>query len=140
MSQITPSMNAILSLATLQSKLLKRVDLQMSVHGISFTEYLVMYHLNNAPKKTLRRIELAESIGLSASGVTRVLAPMEKIKLVQKEANPRDARVSMVKLSNTGKTIFKDSTLSFKHIADQALQSLSSKDVNCLLSLTEKLS
>lgn len=50
----------------------------------------------------MRRIDLADSVGLSPSAVTRLLAPMEKPGLVEKEANPRDARVSLVKLSTAG--------------------------------------
>ena len=65
-------------LAELQNRLLKRVDQYLSVHGISFSEFLVLYHLSQAPNMTMRRIDLAECIGLTASGVTRLLNPMEK--------------------------------------------------------------
>ncbi len=65
-----------------------------------------MDRLYQAADEAMRRIDLAESVGLSASGVTRLLLPMQKIGLVQKEQNPRDARVSLVKLTETGKQIF----------------------------------
>ena len=74
-------MKLVMSLSALHSKMLKRLESQLSIHGISFTEFLVMYQLNQAPGNTMRRIELAENIGLSASGVTRLLAPMEKRKM-----------------------------------------------------------
>lgn len=51
----------------------------------------------------MRRIDLAEKIGLTASGVTRILLPMEKIGLVSREINERDARVSYVLLASGGK-------------------------------------
>ena len=86
-------MKLVIELSALHSSVLKRIESQLSIHGISFTEFLVMHRLSAAPSKTLRRIDLAESVGLSASGVTRVLKPMEKIHLVEKESNPRDARV-----------------------------------------------
>ena len=95
--------NLIISIAKLHSQLLKRVDQQLSVHGISFTEFLVMHHLYDAPNKTMRRIDLAECIGFSASGVTRLVNPMEKNHLVRKEINARDARVSLVRLSTIGR-------------------------------------
>jgi DNA-binding MarR family transcriptional regulator len=52
----------------------------------------------------MRRIDLAEKVGLTASGVTRLLAPMEKVGLVRREKNADDARVSEVSLAPGGKT------------------------------------
>lgn len=129
----------IIALAFLQTQLLKQVDNHLSPHGISFSEFMVMYYLNNAPKKTMRRIDLAENIGLSASGVTRLLNPMEKIKLVQKELNPRDARVSLVKLSGAGEQIFNDAMVSFEQSAESILKPLNSKQIASLFELTKAL-
>ncbi len=72
----------ILCFTNLHSQLLRRIDQHLSLHGISFSEFLGMYNLNDAPKMTMRRIDLAESIGLSASGVTRLVNPMKKNRLV----------------------------------------------------------
>ncbi len=129
----------IISMATLNANLLKKIDPQLSVHGISFTEFLILHHLNKAPKMTMRRIDLAESIGLSASGVTRLLNPMEKNHLVQKESNPRDARVSLVKLSETGASLFEDAWNSFQLITDSILAALSDKQTETLSTLIGKL-
>lgn len=132
-------MKLVMDLSTLQSKLLKRVDSQLSIHGISFTEFMVMYKLSSAANHTMRRIELAESISLSASGVTRLLLPMEKIRLVEKEVNPRDARVSLVRLSDAGKQLLKDAMVSFEHGTETLMQSLSAAQVQQFLKLAEKL-
>jgi len=136
---ITPTMKLVMDLSTLQSKILKRVDSQLSIHGISFTEFMVMYSLSNAPNNTMRRIELAESIGLSASGVTRLLLPMEKIRLVQKEVNPRDARVSLVKLSSAGKQLFENALVGFEQSTSSIMQEMNAKQIQQFLKLTEKL-
>lgn len=129
----------LISLALLQAKHLKKIDNQLSVHGISFSEFLVMHYLNNAPNKTMRRIDLAENICLSASGVTRLLNPMEKIKLVQKETNPRDARVSLVKLSEVGEQVYNDAVLSFEQSAETILKPLNADQISNLSSLTNAL-
>ena len=139
MLSITPAMELVMALSSLQSRLLKKTDLSLSAHGISFTEFMVMYHLNAAPSKTMRRIDLAESIGLSASGVTRLLIPMEKIKLVQKEANPRDARVSLVKLSKTGERVFKEAFVSVEESANSSTQPLDSRQLAKFLQLAKVL-
>ena len=136
---ISQNVELIIKLSALQTRFLKRIDTQLSVHGISFTEFLVMYHLNKSQNKTMRRIELAENIGLSASGVTRLLIPMEKIGLIKKEANPRDARVSLVTLTDSGEGIYKDSEKSFNLGAESLMQMLNEKQVNKLIELTEAL-
>jgi len=130
-------MELVMVLSTLQSQLLKKIDSRLSAHGISFTELIVMYHLQTAPSKTMRRIDLAESVGLSASGITRLLAPMEKNRLVRKELNPRDARVSLVKLSKTGERILEESFVSFEDSADTLLQALDPVQLGKFLELAK---
>jgi len=98
-----------------------------------------MNELDAAPDKTLRRIELADSIGITASGVTRLLAPMEKIKLISKLSNPRDARVSLVKLSKVGEQLFKDASVSFMHEVKLLMHPLSGAQLDKLNELTKRL-
>lgn len=74
-----------------------------SLGGLGFNELIILYHLDQAENKRLRRIDLAEKIGLTASGVTRILLPMEKVGYVKKEMNKEDARVSLVLLAPGGK-------------------------------------
>lgn len=131
--------NFLVSQSLLQNKLQKKIDVQLSLHGISFTEYQVMRHLANAPQQTMRRIELADCVGISASGVTRLLAPMEKSRLVEKLANPRDARMSLVKLSKPGATLFEDASVSFGHCAQSLASALSAKQLETLIELSSRL-
>lgn len=128
-----------ISLATLQSHLLKKIDQNLSVHGISFSEFLVLHHLQGAPNMTMRRIDLAECVGLSASGITRLVNPMQKNHLVQKEVNARDARVSLVQLSETGEEMYSNATLSVEQCSDDLLKPLSNKQITTLLTLTKSL-
>ncbi len=139
MSQQSLGPKFVIQNALLASKLSKRVDGQLSAHGISFTEYMIMHHLNGSPLKTMRRIELAEHVGISASGVTRLIAPMEKIKIVEKEANPRDARQSLVKLSKTGQQLYKDASTSFEHCANSQLEALSENQLEKLIELNARV-
>lgn len=139
MISITPAMQFAMDLSRLQAKVLKRVDAGLSIHGISFTEFLVMYQLSKSPGNTLRRIDLAERIGLSASGITRLLIPMEKIGLVKKEENPRDARVSLVRLSKAGAQLLEDASVSFGHSADSLVQAIDDGRLKQVAQVVEKL-
>ena len=123
----------------LATKLAKKVDGQLSIHGISFTEFMIMYYIDRSVMKTMRRIEIAESVGISASGVTRLLAPMEKIGIVERESNPRDARQSLVKLSKAGQRLYKDASVSFEDCSKSMLQSLSGNQLEKLIELSSKL-
>lgn len=102
MTKINSSIQFCFDIAKFQTKLSRRLDARLG--GIGFNELAILYHLNQADEQKMRRIDLAEEIGLTASGVTRLLLPMEKIGLIKKEINERDARVSYVKLAPGGKT------------------------------------
>jgi len=129
----------IIQHARLTHKFLRRMDSALSLHGISFSEYMILYYLDSAPQKTMRRIDLAEQVGISASGVTRMLAPMEKIGLVEKQANPRDARVSLVKLSTAGQTVFEDTSVIFSHTAKSLTHQLTNDQIKKMLGFTSQL-
>ena len=136
---MTNATDFILLNTLLNTKLQKGVEDQLNIHGISFTEFMIMHQLMQAPNHTLRRIELADQISITASGVTRVLAPMEKIKLVEKQANPRDARVSLVRLSETGERIYTEALVSFEHSAEVLMGNISAGQLDEMLKLSGKL-
>jgi len=106
-----------------------------SIHGIGLTEYMVLHNLVNAPNKVLRRIDLAESVGRTASGVTRMLMPMEKLGLINKEASPRDARASLVKITSVGEQIFNDASSTLNQKSEQLLDRLDRKQIDTFLNL-----
>lgn len=80
---------------------------------------MILLHLSRAPEQKLRRVDLAEKVGLSASAVTRKLAPLEKIGMVKREENARDARVSFVKLAKGGKKTLKEALNSAEMAASE---------------------
>lgn len=119
----------VLSVINLQSKIQKRIGRALSAHGIGLSDYLVLKQLYTAPNQKVRRSDLAEQVGLSPSGVTRLLNPMEKMGLVKKQENPRDARVSLVALTTAGITIYEDAQVSFKHASVALLEPLDEKEL-----------
>ncbi|NUS72772.1 MAG: MarR family transcriptional regulator [Corynebacteriales bacterium] len=87
-----------------QGSIARRLDQAIGpVHGISFNELLVLAHLERAPGGKLRRVDLAERLGITASGVTRALAPMERLELVRREPDPRDGRIGYAVLTTVGR-------------------------------------
>jgi len=101
MKKINSSLQFFINLARAQNVMSRRFDGKLG--GLGFNELVILWHLSQAPDEKMRRIDLAEKIGLTASGVTRILLPMEKVGLIKKETNHQDARVSAVMLAVGGK-------------------------------------
>lgn len=100
---LSPRAATLLNLWQVSEQLSQRIDKTLgSLHGVSYVEFMVLLHLASSPAGHLRRVDLAVALGRSASGITRLLKPMEKIGLVSRAEAGRDARVSLVKLSEAG--------------------------------------
>jgi len=136
---ISSEAELLIKLTSLQSKIQKKLGGSLSLHGISFTEYFVLRQLAGTPGKKMRRIDLAREVGLTPSGITRLLNPMEKIGLVTKEKAARDARVSFVAITNSGEKILKDASTTFNEAAKTLLSPINSKERELLSGITTKL-
>ena len=139
MSRESVSSELVIKNALLAAKLSKKAGNNLSAHGISFSEFLVMHYLYNSRLGAVPRIELADYISMSASGITRLMAPLEKNHIIDKVANPRDARQSLVKLSKTGRRLFEEAVASFEHIAGELVVGLSQAEQKKLLALYAKV-
>ncbi|MFA3792814.1 MarR family winged helix-turn-helix transcriptional regulator [Aliiglaciecola sp. SL4] len=139
MKQLTDAMLLLTNLNLASIKLNKKLDRSLGVHGISFSEYMALHFLAEQPSHTMSRIALAESLGMTASGVTRMLNPLEKIHLIEKQINPRDARVSLVQLSETGVSLYADASVTFKHFSEHLLSDLRQYQMESVLDVLKKL-
>ncbi|MEE9375711.1 MAG: MarR family transcriptional regulator [Rhizobiaceae bacterium] len=83
------------------------------VHGISVNEMFLLMQLEQAPLQKLPRVELAKRLNTSASTVTRMAAPMEKLGLVSRQSDERDARLAFVVLTEAGATRVSEARTTF---------------------------
>lgn len=81
-----------------------------AIRGISFAEYRLLRALLDAPESQASRVELAYAVGLTPSGVTRALRPLEKLGLVSTVKNQRDARLAMAALTSAGQELVNDAS------------------------------
>lgn len=86
-------------------------------HGVSYADLQILLHLGAAERGRMRRVDLAAALGLSASGVTRALGPLERIGLVEREKDPRDARVAYAALTGTARELLDGMTSSAEEVA-----------------------
>ena len=108
-----------LKLARVQAQVNRELDRHSGSFG--WTGFQVLYYLAEAQGLRMRRIDLAEKLALTASGITRLLLPMEKIGLVERETCDGDARVSFVKLTKAGKTHLSECMEDVELVADELL-------------------
>ncbi len=73
----------------------------LAEHGLSINDYEALLQLADNPAG-LRRVDLAEKLLLTASGVTRLLEGLEAAGLVAKRSCETDARVTYAVLTDDG--------------------------------------
>ena len=71
-------------------------------HGLTLNDYEVLLRLSRAPERKMRRVDLAEQVLLTASGITRLLDGLQASGYVDKAACSSDARVTYAVLTDAG--------------------------------------
>lgn len=77
-------------------------DLQ-ATHGLTVTDFEVLRHLAGEEDGQMRRVDLAQRIGLTPSGITRLLDGLQRAGLVAKAACPSDGRVTYAQITPEGR-------------------------------------
>jgi DNA-binding MarR family transcriptional regulator len=99
-----------------------RFDAELgAVHGIGLSDLRILAALDRASGKRLRRVDLANQLGLTASGVTWLLRPLERRRLVASERDERDARASYATLARGGRELLGDALPTAARIAGELL-------------------
>jgi DNA-binding MarR family transcriptional regulator len=135
------SLPAVIALLRAHARIEERFGNALgSIHGLSLKELLLLMHLAAAPKLRLSRIELARRLHVSASTVTRMTAPLEKIRAVGRQADPRDARLAYVVLTPAGQRLATDARATLERLAEGLFQDRWSKaEIATLADLTGRL-
>src|SRR5436305_5404725 len=74
----------------------------LAEHGLTVNDYDVLVQLADAPEHALRRVDLAERVVLTPSGITRLLEGLERSGFVSKRRCDTDARVTYAELTDAG--------------------------------------
>lgn len=81
-------------------------------HGLSINDFEALLHLSRAEECALRRVDLAERLSLTASGVTRLLDGLERAGYVAKRNCERDGRVTYAVLTDAGREKLQEASCS----------------------------
>ncbi|MEW2268998.1 MarR family winged helix-turn-helix transcriptional regulator [Streptomyces griseofuscus] len=139
---MSDALDAALRLVRVQAALVRRFDARLGgLHGVSLADFTLLLRLGQAPGGRMRRVDLAEALGLTASGVTRALAPLERIGLVTREPDARDARVAYASLTGTGRARLKEMLATAEETAEDlfAAPAWGEEEVPLLASLLTRL-
>ncbi|HXV58509.1 MAG TPA: MarR family transcriptional regulator [Gaiellaceae bacterium] len=71
-------------------------------HGVGLNDFEALVLLAGAEERRLRRVDLARQLGLTPSGITRLLDGLEEAGLVARAACPVDRRVVYAQLTDAG--------------------------------------
>jgi DNA-binding MarR family transcriptional regulator len=85
-------------------------------HGLTINDYEALLHLAKAEDRRMRRVDLAERLILTASGVTRLLDGLERAGYVDRDACASDRRVSYAVLTDAGREKLREASKT--HVAD----------------------
>jgi DNA-binding MarR family transcriptional regulator len=87
------------------SALVKQLDAELSTaHKLPLSSYEVLLNLEAAPGKKRRMAELADSVLLSRSGMTRLVDRLEKDGLLRRDTCTDDGRGAYAVLTDKGAT------------------------------------
>jgi DNA-binding MarR family transcriptional regulator len=91
------------------ASLVRDLDRELEqAHGLPLTHYEVLLYLDNAPDRRMRMSDLAASVLLSQSGVTRLVDRLEQSGLVVRRPCADDRRVLWAALTNAGRACLEE--------------------------------
>jgi DNA-binding MarR family transcriptional regulator len=137
----TPHLELLLGLNRAHAVMSRHFDAKLgAVHGIGLTELQLLRTLASAPEHRLRRSDLAHQLGVTPSGVTWMLRPLTKRRLVTNNPDPADARASFAVLTEPGRRLAADALLTARHLATDLLApQLKGHDVGAITDLMGRL-
>ena len=75
----------------------------VAAHGLTINDYEVLLRLSRADGNRMRRVDLAQEVLLTPSGITRLLEGLQRGGLVERVACKDDLRVSYAQLTPAGR-------------------------------------
>ena len=103
LSEQSNAVESFVSLLRAYSHATRVLNAQLTAdHGLTISDYEVLLRLSRAPDRRMRRVDLAEQVLLTASGITRLLDGLERSGYVERGACDSDRRVVYAVLTDDG--------------------------------------
>lgn len=96
-------MRSFVALVRAHAAVTRQLSAQLSAdHGLTLSDFEVLLRLAGASDRRMRRVDLAEEVLLTASGITRLLDGLERAGYVERAACASDRRVVYAVLTDAG--------------------------------------
>jgi DNA-binding MarR family transcriptional regulator len=113
----TPETQTWVALLRAHASSIRRFNAELvGEHGLTLNDYEVLLHLSRADGRRLRRVDLAERVLLTPSGITRLLEGLERSGYVERASCDSDARVTYAQLTDEGEAKLREAAET--HVAD----------------------
>jgi DNA-binding MarR family transcriptional regulator len=111
LSEQAVSVESFVSLVRAYTHVTRELNAQLTGdHGLTISDYEVLLRLSRAPERRLRRVDLAQQVLLTASGITRLLDGLERQGFVARAACDSDRRVVYAVLTDDGAAKLRDAS------------------------------
>ena len=140
-TQTPPQLEAWVSFLRAHAAITRELSVQLQrEHGLTLNDYEVLLRLSRADERRLRRVDLAQRVLLTASGITRLLDGLERSGFVCKETCATDARVSYAKLTDEGLEKLKRASIThLRGVDEQFVARYSAPELVTLAELLSRL-
>jgi DNA-binding MarR family transcriptional regulator len=119
-------LETLLSLSKAHATAARQLELRLAAHhGLGFSELRLLRAIAAAPERSARPTDLAASLDITASGVTRAVLPLEKRGIVKRAVDAVDARASRISLTAAGRTLLEHASATAADSAARLLRRLS---------------
>lgn len=141
LSQQPVSVSAFAALLRAHAAATRRLNAQLTVdHGLTISDFEVLLRLADAPDRRMRRVDLAQQVILTASGITRLLDGLERAGCVERDSCASDRRVVYAVLTDAGLAKLREAAAShFAQIDDLLGARFDTEELDQLTSLLLRL-
>lgn len=116
LSEQSSAVRAFVALVRAHAAAIRQLNAQLTRdHGLTINDYEVLLRLARAPERRMRRVDLADEVLLTASGITRLLDGLERAGFVERGSCDSDRRVVYAVLTDAGHEKLR--TASTTHVA-----------------------
>lgn len=102
-----------------QVRLLRVLHAEFPEDTLTFNEYDVLFNLSREPNRQIRMRDLTRNVLISQSSLSRLVDRLLARGLIEKCEDPRDARGSVLTLTETGNAIFSQVAREHAHAIEQ---------------------
>jgi DNA-binding MarR family transcriptional regulator len=141
LSQQEIGTDAFVALVRAHATVTRQLNAQLAAdHGLTISDFEVLLRLARSPEQRLRRVDLAQQVVLTPSGITRLLDGLERQGWVDRASCSEDRRVVYAVITEAGLAKLQEArSTHIPQIEEHFARRLPTADLATLVGLLGKL-